>query len=514
MKLRTAVLLGVLGALSSVGGAFAIPVAHQGWAYIPAQKEPTNPGSTEIAHFNAGQTLTIDARLGHASIAKQANGETFLFAAVSGSENTSARTAAPLNLAIVVDRSGSMKGDRIANAINAAVGIVERMRDGDTITVVSFDTEAMTVVPPTRITLAARPAIEASIRSIHLGGDTCISCGLETAMRQLETLGAVNDVRRMILLSDGATNHGITDVPSLRTMAGRMRDKGFSVTTMGVDVEFDDRVMAALASESNGHHYFVENASSLPRIFSQEFDTLLSSVASDAELVVELAPGVDVNEVFDRSFRREGNKVFVPFGTFSGGQEKTVLMKLRVPAEKDGTQAVASMKLVYRDLVKNGDGTCGGDLALRVVSDGSAQADLDPFVAARLERSNTAKALMDANKLFEEGRFDEARLRLQAQKQELARTGAIAAAEAKKLAGPRPKRGVGDDFQGQIAALDKSEENFDRAAAPMATTAPMGGTGGGTAVFPIAKPGTLANESRDGKAQVRSNTESAVQLQF
>jgi Ca-activated chloride channel family protein len=515
MKLRTAALLGIFGMVSSVGGAIAIPAWHPGATYIPAQKEPANPGQMEIAHFNAGQTLTVDARLGHASLSKGSKGETFLFAAVAGSDGQTqtASSASPLSLAIAIDRSGSMKGDRIANAMQAAVGIVERMRDGDTITVTAFDTDAMTVVSPTRVSSATRPAIEASIRSIRLGGDTCISCGLQSAMRLLESSGTTTDVERIILLSDGKTNNGITDLGGLRSMAGRMRDKNFSITTMGVDVEFDEKVMAALASESNGHHYFVESASDLPKIFSQEFDTLLASVASDAELEITLAPGVEAAEVFDRSFRREGNKIFVPFGTFSAKQEKTVLVKLNVPSDKEGTQAVAGIRLAYKDLGRKADGSCGGDLALKVVSDGSAQGDLDPFVAARLERSRTAKALLESNELFEQGKFEEARQLLQKQRDELSKTASLAKPAAKHMAGPRPTRGVDADFEGQIAAVDKAEANF----APMTNPAPVagGGGGGGHGGFAVAPGATgTAAESRQGKAQVRTNTQSAVDLAF
>src|SRR5262249_59285645 len=135
--------------------------------------------------------------------------------------------------------------------------------------------------------------------------------------------------------------------------------------------------------------------------------------AGDAELSVELPPGVEVDQVFDRTFRREGSRVIVPFGTFSAKQEKTVLMKLRVPADREGVQPVVDVKLAYRDLVQKTDGSCAGALALMVTSDAATvQKDLDPFVAARLERSRTAQTLTEANLLFQQGRVAEAQDRL------------------------------------------------------------------------------------------------------
>src|SRR5262249_46312798 len=158
----------------------------------------------------------------------------------------------------------------------AAVEMVERMRDGDSVSVVSFDTQSTVVVPPTLTSSVTRASIETAIRSVRLGGDTCISCGLEEGMRMIDRTALGPDrVSRMILLSDGATNNGIRDIGGLRAMAGRMRDKGVSISTIGVDVDFDEKVMAAIAVESNGQHYFVANPSGLAAIFAQEFDTLL-----------------------------------------------------------------------------------------------------------------------------------------------------------------------------------------------------------------------------------------------
>jgi Ca-activated chloride channel family protein len=465
------------------------------------------------AHFTSGQTLTIDGRLGHSTLAKTGRGETYFFASVTGTD-AKGETAPPLNLAIVIDRSGSMKGERIANAITAAVGMVERMREGDSVSVVSFDTDAAVLVPPTLTTVATRASIERAIRSIRLGGDTCISCGLEEGMRQLDrTSLASNRVNRMILLSDGATNHGIREVSGLRDMAGHMRDRGLSISTIGVDVDFDERVMAAIAAESNGRHYFVATPSGLPSIFAQEFDSLLASVAADSELSVELPPGVEVDQVFDRTFRREGSRVVVPFGTFSAKQEKTVLMKLRVPADREGLQPVVDVKLAYRDLVSHSDGTCSGSLAVNV-TDATAQTDLDPFVAARLERSRTAQTLTEANFLFEQGRVNEARARLKTQGDNLAFAQAGAHASVAKKPVPRPtsaRSNFDDDFSAQQLAVEQAEASLG---------APRGGAGGSASAAPLSTSGPFAPApppaptSREGKAARKANQERASDFAF
>lgn len=509
MKLRTASVLASLGVLLSSAGALAVPLAH------PRAPEP--PRTTreeqraEGSRITIGDTLTVDARLGHASLARSDAGETLLFAQVSAPPPASATsTAPPLSLALVVDRSGSMKGERIAKAIEASVLALERLRDGDTITVVTFDTAAQVVVPPTRVSAATRPRIDGAIRNIRLGGDTCISCGLEEGMRQLASVAHASDhVDRMLLLSDGATNAGVRDVPGLRAMASRMLGKGVTVSTIGVDVDFDEKVMAAIASEANGRHHFVASASGLPQVFADEFDDVLASSARDAELVVELAPGVEVAEVFDRSFRRDGNRLVVPFGTFSARQEKTVLVKLRVDAASEGVRPVADVKLAYRDLVKRTDGSCHGALTVSVRADGSEQKELDPFVAARLERSRTAQTLTDANRLFESGNAGEARARLAARRDDLARTKgrALALAAADPDAAPlHAQKPIDEDFAEQIGVVDKAERTF--AQAPPRRAGPLLPQAVGAAAAPPPSP------SREEKVIVRENQAAATSLGF
>lgn len=519
MKLKTTAVLAVCGVLLSAAGAFAIPVGKTASVAADPSAKLLASGSgagswdaTSGSRVTAGETLFMDARLGHASLPKASRGETYLFAQITASEDKAATVAvAPMNLAVVIDRSGSMKGERIANAMNAAVFALERMRDGDSITVVSFDTAAQVVVPPTRVSAGNRSSIEAAIRNIRLGGDTCISCGLEEGMQQLALTSLGGDrINRMILLSDGATNAGIRDVSGLRGMANRMFGRGVTISTIGVDVDFDEKVMAAIANEANGRHYFVANASGLPAVFGQEFDDLLASIAKETELAIELAPGVEVAEVFDRSFRREGNKLIVPFGTFSAKQEKTVLVKLRVPTDREGDQPVADLKLAFRDLVKRTDGSCNGSLLAAVKADGSEQKDLDPFVAARLERSRTAQTLTEANKLFEAGRVGEARAKLAARKTELHKTesSALAVAAAAPTSAPRRSaRALDRDFADQAAAVAEAEQNF--AAPPPAVARPASPAAGGA--FAPAPP---AQSTREGKAQVRANQEKASSFGF
>jgi len=425
-----------------------------------AQVEATEATS----EMSAGTTLRIEGRLAHKTLAKAGGGETYVMLEVA-SGATTAQARAPVNLAIVVDRSGSMKGTRLRNALQGAVTAVDRLNDGDTVSVVAFDSRPAVVVAPTAIDAASRGRIRSDIQGIQLGGDTCISCGIDQGLTLLErTSGRVN---RMIVLSDGEATAGVRDLPGFRSIAQQATARGTSITTIGVDVDYNERILSTIALDSNGRHYFVANDASLETVFDTETQSLTTAVASNAEASVELPPGVELVRVVDRTFRRVGNRVIFPLGVFTAGDTKSVLMQVRVPADREGQVPVADIDLTFRDHTTNVDARCGGKLTVAVSAAGASEQD--SVVAARVSRTATADALKEANELFKQGRAADARKKLEDRSRAL--DGAAKTAKAK---GPFNKADdVGKDFAAQQAVVQKAEISF---ATPPATPSPGGGT--------------------------------------
>lgn len=451
-------------------------------------RDDRNDGDA-LSHFETGSTLRIEGRLGHPRLARSGSGETFVLLEIRGTDPHGIANIAPVNLAIVVDRSGSMRGTRMRNALAGAIGAVDRLHEGDVVSVVTFDTETQLIVPPTTIEGSSRDRIVSAIRGITIGSDTCLSCGLEEAMAQLEhTSGRVN---RVILLSDGDANRGVHDVAGFRAIGRRAQARGVSITTIGVDVDYNEKLMSAIAQESNGRHFFVENDRDLERVFAAEAESVTTAIAADAEARFDLGPGVEVVHVLDRSFRREGGRVIVPLGTFARGEVKTVLLQVRVPVATEGTAPVVSVDLGYRDLRTGTRSRSPGQLSAIVVSDPRDASELDPVVAGRVERSETASALTEANELFAQGNADEAQRRLR----ERARSLGAASVVANKAAPAARAAEVARDFEGQRAALDQATQGF---------ASPAGASPGAGRVEP----------SRAAKSAAKRNAESAVNMGF
>lgn len=494
--------LSLLTALSMTATSAAV------WAVAPGPSAPGagvggtrgplvaqgDPAVDVHTSFSAGQTLRLEGRVGHAELRRGARRETYALVNVTAPTDA-AGASAPLNLAIVIDRSGSMKGKRLESALEAARGMVRRLRDGDVVSVVAYDTTTELRLGATTIDSTSRERALGAIDGIVAKGDTCISCGIEAGMDQLRLRTGMVD--RILLLSDGEATAGVKDLEGFRRLAEQCLRRNVAVSSIGVDVDYNERVMSLLARTSNGRHHFVENASALPRVFEAELESLVKTAANDAELTVELAPGVEVLEVFDRGFRREGSRLIVPFGSFSAGEQKTLLVRLAVPADREGDALdVARFSLSYRDLALGAQGTCSGDLGTHLLAVTQRDAPLDPLVAARLQRSTTSSALIEANQLFNSGRTEEAKKKLAASisAAESERARAVAAAPADK------KEAVDRDFQRQASALGDANDAFAAEPSPAPVTA-------GAAPQPAAP-------SRKGKAQVRSNASVATDLAF
>ncbi|MEM6294898.1 MAG: VWA domain-containing protein [Myxococcota bacterium] len=492
MKLTTFGGIAVASLITSCTAGFAVASALQPAAADPppvARLQPqATPGSLldslvpTGASFEAGETVHVKGRLGHPTMAAGRSAKTYLHLDLTAETDLAAAAAPSMNLAIVLDRSRSMKGQRMQNAMAAARGMIDRLSVGDTLSVVAYNTQSTVVVPPTTITEQNRADLALRLRSVEARGHTCISCGVEAGLEQLAA--GSGSVQRMLLLSDGQANTGVRDEPGFRRLAEQARARGVTVSSLGVDVDYDERLLLAVAEASNGRHYFVEDPAGLARVFEEELRSLQQTVASGVEAVIRFAPGMQPGRVFDRAFEREGDAIVVPFGTFAAGDAKTLLMEVRLPRSEAGLHTVADVQLRYRDLTQpDGESaTCEGSLAVALSTDAAAVSALDPLVEARLARAETAQALRDANAAFALGNVREARATLE---QTRGRIRTRRKASGNRVQTKHRKR-VSADFDKQLDALDGAHDNFAKAeiAAPKA-----------------------AEQSREGKSSVRQNAD-------
>lgn len=508
MRLSAVALLSLLGmGASSLGVTWLTPAPAAGEASTVASTEtrsptqspsasaasrPVEPASVaapaDPAAFTVEGKLRLDARLGHATLPGSRSSETFVLVELGAFEATALEARAPVSLSIVIDRSGSMKGQRLTNAIAAARGMLGRLRHNDTISLIAYDDTAELLLAPTTVDRVDRLAFERMLSSLRSGGHTCISCGLDLARAQVRSrAGALS---RVLLLSDGVANRGLTTVPEFRLLGDVARQERTAITSIGVDLDYDERTLFAVSQASNGHHYFVEDPTGLPAVFEREAADLVGSVADRVDVDVTLAEGVELVEVIARGHRREGDdRVALSFGSFAAGEQKSALLRVRV-APGAGSRSLADVRLRWRDLTEAGledeapSKTAAGRLGLVLDPSSDRVAALDPSVEARLGRRDTLDALLGANAAFAGGDVTAARQKLEAAREQVQ--------ERLRRAAPTPGSALGTDFDRQLEALGAAEASFDEAAAAAPVTAP-----------------TTAPALPKGKKAIRKNAEIA-----
>lgn len=238
---------------------------------------------------------------------------------------------APLNVALVLDRSGSMNGRPFQNMLEAATAFVGQLRDGDRLSIVVFSDGVFQPVAPVVIAPGSRLAAVAAIRSLQNGGMTNLSGGLLAGLGDVWSAPADWQVNHLLLLSDGQPNRGITDRTQLAELAARAAERGVGVTTVGFGPEHDELLMQALADAGGGSYHYVDSPADIPAVFQREAADLLSVAARDTVVQVDPPAGAVVEDVLGYDYYLDGGRVLVRVGAVPHDRERHLVLRLRAP---------------------------------------------------------------------------------------------------------------------------------------------------------------------------------------
>jgi len=272
-----------------------------------------------------------------------------LYAAIGVRGRAPAAALAPLNVSLVLDRSGSMAGDPFRNMLIAADTFVAQLRDGDRISVIAFSDGVYEAVPPVVINPATRAAAIASIHSLQDGGGTYFSGGLLAGLAEVFSAFQEWQVNQVILFSDGQPNIGITSTPELARISARAAERGVSVTTIGFGMDHDELLMQGIADASGGNYYYVDSPRDMPAIFQREAGAILRSAARGTDIDLTIPPGLVLEEVIGYDYVVVGDHVYVRVGSVPHGEERYAVFKFRPTGG-----GRLPFGIVYADLARRG----------------------------------------------------------------------------------------------------------------------------------------------------------------
>lgn len=247
-----------------------------------------------------------------------------------------------LNLGLVLDRSGSMSGDKLRFAKDAAAYLVSRLAPNDRVSLTIFDDDVDVLLPSM---LADNPAgITRAIASIRPGGSTDLYEGWRQGGEQIKQFHDANRLNRVILLSDGQANVGETNPDTIAGKVHRLMEKGISTSTMGVGDDYNEDLLEAMARSGDGNYYYIQSPDELPGIFKVELQGLAALVGQRVSLGLRGLNGVIVQDVLNDFDRTSAGNFKLP--NLVHGGKVSVVIRLKVPAVTDVTE-LCSLRLDY-----------------------------------------------------------------------------------------------------------------------------------------------------------------------
>jgi Ca-activated chloride channel family protein len=332
----------------------------------------------------------------------------------------------PLNLAVVLDRSGSMTGAKLEKVKQAATQLVDRLAPNDIFSLVIYSDEARVLVPAQRV--EDKGALKEKIEGIEADGCTALYAGVKTGAGQVREYFSSRRINRVILLSDGLANVGPSSPHALRQLGRQLAGRGISVTTIGVGDDYNEDLMAGLAEASDANYYYVKDTERLPEIFAKELGELLTVAAREIRIEITCPDGVRPIGFIGRSERFENQKALVNLNQFTLGQNRYLFLRCLVDrAEPE----IARVKVNYTDELDNGSSqSTSGVVRIRFTEDQTvADRSVNSAVNAEKELVLTAVAKDEAIAQADAGNYRQAAETLAAQQ------GALRAAYAAAPAG-------------------------------------------------------------------------------
>lgn len=343
----------------------------------------------------ATDRVTCTIELDRTLLAAESVQRTVMKVALRAPELAASTERPPVNLAVVLDRSGSMGGDKIERAKDAAIEALHRLGPKDLFSLVIYDHEVETIVPPQSASNVEW--IEGRIRKIQSRGNTALFAGVSQAAAEIrKNIENRKYVPRILLLSDGQANVGPSGTDDLGRLGTALMKEGVAVTTVGVGTDYNEDLMTRLSQNSDGNAYFAAKSAELSRIFNAELGSVLKVVARQVVLEIVCSDGVKPLRIIGREGRIRGGTVEITLNQLYGGQEKFVLIEVEVPAARiDEERKIAVASCRYADAVTQDEGKSSTHATVRFSRDEKAIASSFNVAVQKDIAVNTAAIASD-----------------------------------------------------------------------------------------------------------------------
>lgn len=350
--------------------------------------------------------MTLSIRTDRRLIRAQARSNRYVLVSFTAPQAPRREQRRPVNVAFVLDRSGSMSGENKFHLARRAVEQSLRMlQPEDRFSLVVYDESIDVLARSTHATASATRQALNALSAIHPRGSTDLCSGWMKGCEQVAQFVRDESISRALLLTDGLANHGIMDRPTLARHSSELRQRGVSTSTFGVGVDFDERLLRDMAHEGGGNFYFLENAQQIPDLITSELGEALEVVIPRAAIEIEIPRRADA-EVLNRFRSSTGDNLLrIELGDVVSGQEVEVLVRMNFPQGEIGARVSTRAALAGGTAAIHSD-EVEWTYAGHAENDGQPR---DREVDRRVAEMYAARARADATEANRHGDFATAR---------------------------------------------------------------------------------------------------------
>jgi Ca-activated chloride channel family protein len=365
---------------------------------------------TPVSHPTTNGNVEFEWKLANPYLLRQEGlADAYLDLRVTG-KTLSSSERKPLNLVLVIDRSGSMGDEnKLEQVKQAAAAIVNQMNAADRLALVVYNDTVQTILPSTTIESAG--SIRELLYSLTPDGSTNLGGGLQQGFEEVRKNFRQDAVNRVILLSDGLANVGIIDPEQIAAVAKSIRDRSISVSTMGVGIDYNENLMANIADHSGGNYYYISRDVNMADIFRREWNLMQSVIANNAVATLELAKGVEVEDVGGFQWSVDQGKLRIQLPDIYSGETKRVLVHLRAPSSVKTLVNLGKGEFTCIDISSGKPQTIVQTFSpsIQVIEDKKVVvSNYDRDVQSKVASVEASKGMEEAYKAWEEGNQSEA----------------------------------------------------------------------------------------------------------
>jgi len=321
--------------------------------------------------------------------ATMANGparEQFLLELRAGMEGMGG-VRTPLNLCLVIDRSGSMEGAPLDYVKQACMQLVDMLNPDDVLSIVTFEQMVDVLMPPQRV--SNKQMIKEGIGHIVAGNTTNLHEGLRVAFSQVIAGEQPGRATRMVVLTDGDPTEGIKDFQQIVGHVGEIKSRGVTCTFLGFGPDYNEELLAAMAKRSGGNYYYIPRPEMIPEVFRTEMEKLMTTLARNLKFNLKLARWVTMRG----PQQADSGEVEIAMADMERGSTLQQVIDLEFPNHPLGHYRVAGGKMTYDDAVSGQTESVDIDLVMEFSSDKALYSSpVDPRVdqAAQIQIASRA----------------------------------------------------------------------------------------------------------------------------